>query len=76
MRCSLNQPITPSKDPMSNIIPFKRPAKKTQGAGNTLCRSGFHRFEIDHSVPFNVVKGKLVTIERCVRCGKTRHELR
>ena len=43
---------------------------------STLCKHGHHRWEIDKTSRFDVKRGKLVTLERCSRCGKTRRALR
>ena len=40
--------------------------KKT---GNTLCRRGFHKWQIDQDQRFDVRAGRLVTVRRCARCG-------
>ncbi len=57
---------------MGDVIPFRQLSKKPKGEGRTLCKSGFHKWEIDQKKQFDVKQGKLVTIERCVRCGETK----
>lgn len=57
---------------MGDIIPFKRPKPKDKHKGKTLCKSGFHKWEIDKEQPFDVKEGKLVTRQRCIRCGEIR----
>lgn len=53
---------------MADIVPFKKPKASRRHQGNTLCRRGFHRWEVvDH--PFDVKRGRLVTRYRCRRCG-------
>jgi len=56
---------------MGEVISF--PTKKTKlkekHKGNTLCKNGFHKWEIDKKQVFDVKEGKLVTLKRCVRCG-------
>ena len=42
---------------------------KPKKPGNTLCRRGFHKWEIDQNQRFDVRAGGLVTVRRCVRCG-------
>jgi len=37
-----------------------------------LCRSGHHKWSVDTTTQFDSKAGKLVTKERCLRCGKTR----
>lgn len=54
---------------MSNVIPFKRPKASEKHQGNTLCRSGFHKWKADGKTQFDVKQGKLVSLYRCARCG-------
>ena len=51
---------------------FKKAQKKTKAAGNTLCKSGRHKWKIDKQSVFDSKQGKLVTREVCERCAKTR----
>ena len=59
---------------MTNLVPFPsaKARRKTLAKHNTLCRSGFHKWEVDNSKQFDVKQGHLVTVERCLRCRKTR----
>lgn len=57
---------------MAEIIPFKRPSLQEKHRGNTLCKSGFHKWVVEKQRPFDVRSGKLVTLYRCSRCGATR----
>ena len=57
---------------MGDVIPFRPAPKKKKGQGKPLCKSGFHKWEIDQSKQFDVKQGKLVTVKRCARCGETR----
>lgn len=59
---------------MSNVIPFPnaKDRKKIASKQKTLCRSGYHKWEVDNSNQFDVKQGRLLTTERCSRCGKTR----
>ncbi len=41
-----------------------------------LCKSGFHKWEVGQQNPFDVKRGKLVTVYRCKRCGATKSESR
>lgn len=59
-----------------NIIPFKRPSAKEKHKGNTLCRSGFHKWQLVTERKFDVKQGKLVTQYRCTRCGAEKVEAR
>ncbi len=53
---------------MADVIPFKKPRVSTRHKGNTLCKRGFHKWEVVDN-PFDVKRGKLVTRYRCRRCG-------
>lgn len=57
---------------MGNVLTFKKPSTKERARGRTLCNSGFHKWLIDNKKPFDSRLGKLVTIHRCKRCGKTK----
>ncbi|UCE88771.1 MAG: hypothetical protein JSW10_10655 [Pseudomonadota bacterium] len=61
---------------MGEIIRFKRRKPAEQHRGKTLCKSGFHKWEPVKERPFDVRRGKLVTLYRCTRCGATRTEAR
>lgn len=61
---------------MGQVVPFKRPTLQEKHKGKTLCRSGFHKWEVDKRLPFDVKTGKLVTVYRCQRCDATRTETR
>lgn len=57
---------------VGDVIAFKRPKAKDKHKGNTLCREGHHKWVIDQEKQFDSKSGKLVTIFKCARCGKTR----
>ena len=61
---------------MSDILPFKKKSLKEKHKGNTLCRNGHHKWVVDKEKQFDVKQGKLVTLYRCARCGKTRTRAR
>lgn len=60
---------------MGEIVKFKRPSAQKSAEGKTLCRSGFHKWQVVAERRFDVKRGKLVTVERCVRCGEERMRL-
>jgi hypothetical protein len=68
-------------DVISIAAAAKRKAARTRAAlqdkarGRTLCKSGFHKWVIDQRKQFDVHEGKLVTVERCERCGTSRTRL-
>ena len=61
---------------MAQIIPFKKPKLSEKHKGKTLCKSGFHKWEILKEQQFDVKQGKLVTTFQCRRCGQIKNEAR
>jgi hypothetical protein len=55
---------------MVEILAFKKQKLSQKHKGKTLCRSGFHKWEIITEKQFDVKLGRLVTIYKCQRCGK------
>lgn len=55
---------------MAEILPFKKKKLSEKHKGKTLCKSGFHKWEIINEKQFDVKQGKLVTWQKCKRCGK------
>jgi hypothetical protein len=55
---------------MADILTFRKPSPKQKHKGNTLCRHGHHKWAVDKEKQFDVKRGKLVTVYRCIRCGK------
>lgn len=60
---------------MSNVVPFKRPSPQEKHKGKTLCKNGFHKWEIVSNSKFDVKQGRLVTVSKCIRCNKIKNEL-
>jgi hypothetical protein len=58
----------------SNVIQLKK-VKRQRAEAKSLCVSGFHKWEVVASARFDVHEGKLITPERCKRCGKERVRL-
>lgn len=62
-------------DGSGNVIQLRK-AKAQRNArraeGRTLCDSGFHKWEVLTQTKFDVKRGRLVTTERCTRCGQER----
>jgi len=56
---------------MSNVINLKK-AKQRRAEGRTLCSSGFHKWQMLAERRFDVKHGKLVSTQRCQRCGEQR----
>ena len=61
---------------MAEIIPFRKPKASDKPKDKTLCRSGFHKWQVDKDQVFDVRQGKLITVYRCARCGAVKNELR
>lgn len=57
---------------MGDIVQFKRKKVSERHKGNTLCRSGFHKWEVLKEKQFDVKQGKLITVYQCGRCAKTK----
>jgi len=60
---------------MSNVLPFKKPSLKEKHKGKTLCKNGFHKWEVVTNSKFDVKQGKLVTVYRCTRCQMEKNKL-
>jgi hypothetical protein len=60
--------------PVSNIINLRK-VKQKRAEGRTLCSSGFHKWQTLTQRRFDVKTGKLVSAERCRRCGEERVRL-
>jgi hypothetical protein len=61
---------------MGDIIPFKKPKPSEKFKGHTLCKRGFHKWDVIKDQQFDVKQGKLVTVYRCARCGIVKNESR
>jgi hypothetical protein len=59
---------------MTNVVSLKK-VKQKRAEGKTLCSSGFHKWETLAERRFDVKQGKLVSSERCKRCGEQRVKL-
>ena len=57
---------------MGEVLRFKKPTAAEKARGKTLCKRGFHKWEIDKTSDFDSKQGKLVTQYRCSRCGALR----
>ena len=55
----------------SNVISLKK-VKQRRAEGKTLCSSGFHKWQVLAEKRFDVKQGKLVSTQRCQRCGAER----
>ncbi len=53
------------------VVSLKK-AKQQRAEHKTLCGAGFHKWERLDEQRFDVKLGKLVTAERCRRCGERR----
>jgi len=57
---------------MGDVIPFKRPKATDPHKGKIFCQNGLHKWVVVPDKPFDVKQGKLVTVQRCARCGLTK----
>ena len=60
---------------MSKVIRLdtaRRARLQDKARGVTMCQSGFHKWKPLKERRFDVREGKLVTTERCERCGLER----
>lgn len=57
---------------MGEVVSFRKPSATEKARGKTLCKRGFHKWEIIKSSGFDSKQGKLVTQYRCSRCGALR----
>ncbi len=58
---------------MSNITrldQFKKQQLQKKNRAHTLCKSGFHHWDIIHKNHFDIKKGQLVTTRQCRFCKK------
>ena len=58
---------------MADILKFKKKTPAEKYKGRSLCRSGFHKWELLTERKFDVKQGKLVSAYQCRRCGKTKN---
>ncbi len=61
---------------MGDVVTLKKLRPKDKYKGKTLCKSGFHKWEVVQGNPFDVKQGRMVTRYRCARCGATRTKAR
>jgi hypothetical protein len=61
---------------MGEILSFKTPKAAEKYRGHTLCRHGFHKWELVKQRTFDVKLGRLVTRYQCMRCGAIRTQAR
>jgi len=59
---------------MGEVIQFKQKKTSEKHKGNTLCRSGFHKWGIVKEKQFDVKQGKLMTLYQCIRCRKQKNK--
>lgn len=58
---------------MADILPFKKMKPAEKHKGHTLCKRGFHKWEVLKEQQFDVKQGRLVTVYQCKRCGKQKN---
>ncbi len=55
-----------------NLQRYKKDRLKRRGKETTLCARGFHKWVFDDKKQYDVKQGKLISVQRCSRCGKQR----
>ncbi|MCK5396094.1 MAG: hypothetical protein KAJ32_08885 [Gammaproteobacteria bacterium] len=60
---------------MADILKFKKKTPAEKHKGKSLCRSGFHKWQILNDRKFDVKQGRLVTVYQCKRCGKQKNTM-
>lgn len=61
---------------MGDVIKFRKPKLGEKYKGKTLCKRGFHKWEVVKEKQFDVKQGRLVTVYQCTRCGAKKTEAR
>ena len=61
---------------MGDVVQFEKKKPSEKHKGNTLCKRGFHKWEIETEQQFDVKQGRLVTVYKCKRCGAIKNEAR
>ncbi len=56
----------------TNLAKFRQQKRRATAKGKTLCGRGFHKWQDEPKKQFDVKQGRLVSIEKCTRCGTTR----
>lgn len=59
---------------MGDVVKFKIPKASEKHKGKSLCKSGFHKWEVQKEQQFDVKQGRLVSVYVCKRCGKKKVE--
>ncbi len=59
---------------MGEVLAFKRPRPGDKAKGKTLCRHGFHKWQIEQAQRFDTKQGRLITRYRCQRCDAVKTE--
>ena len=54
---------------------FRKLQRKQTAQGKTLCARGFHKWVDDDKKQFDVKRGRLISIQRCQRCGIARTKI-
>ena len=70
---STNEQASAKQGTQPIVLKNHRDAKRQATAkGKTLCKRGFHKWEVNKKNQFDTKAGKLVTAYACARCGATR----
>jgi len=53
---------------MGDVVQFKKKKASAKHKGKTMCKRGFHKWQVVKEQAFDVKQGKLVTVYKCERC--------
>ena len=59
---------------MGEVVKFKIPKPSEKHKGKSLCKSGFHKWEVQKEQQFDVKQGRLLSVYICKRCGEKKVE--
>jgi hypothetical protein len=57
---------------MGDVVDFRKRRPGERARNKTLCREGFHKWEVWQRKQFDVKQGRLITVYKCYRCGASR----
>ena len=72
MAAAVYDATTGTSNVMADIIQFKKRSAAEKARGKTLCKRGFHKWEIVQEKQFDSRQGRLVTVYRCTRCDASK----
>jgi hypothetical protein len=61
---------------MGDVVQLKKKKPVEKHRRSLLYKRNFHQWEIDKERQFDTRQGRLMTLYKCKRCGKTKTEAR